>query len=254
MVDQIQSLIDSYIAWLRDKTSLREVGEWVEITTPFLDRHNDYIQIYARKENGAFVLTDDAYTIDDLRRSGCELRSPKRQSLLQVTLNGFGVQMDGDALVTRATPRDFGSRKHNLVQAILAVNDLFYLAPASVHSLFWEDVAEWLRLADVRFVERVKFTGKSGFDHMFDFVIPPSREAPERIVQAINRPNRDTAQKAAFSWFDTREVRTEASRAYAILNDSDHEPPADVIAALTRYDVRPIRWSERESVRAELAA
>ena len=33
--------------WLKDKTTLREVdGEWVEITTPYLDRHNDALQIY----------------------------------------------------------------------------------------------------------------------------------------------------------------------------------------------------------------
>jgi hypothetical protein len=30
------------------------------ITTPYLDRHNDTLQIYARSENGALVLTDDS--------------------------------------------------------------------------------------------------------------------------------------------------------------------------------------------------
>ena len=43
-------LIRSYYDWLKAKTSWREVNGWVEITTPYLDRHNDYIQIYLRQQ------------------------------------------------------------------------------------------------------------------------------------------------------------------------------------------------------------
>ena len=51
-VAEIEQLLHNYRAWLRDKTTLHEVnGEWVEITTPYLDRHNDALQIYIRAEN-----------------------------------------------------------------------------------------------------------------------------------------------------------------------------------------------------------
>ena len=63
MIEDIQRLLDVYHAWLKDKTALRQVGDWIEITTPYLDRHNGYLQIYARKSNGSYVLTDDGYTI-----------------------------------------------------------------------------------------------------------------------------------------------------------------------------------------------
>ena len=37
MVEEIDKLLDDYRAWLKDKTTLREVnGNWVEITTPYL--------------------------------------------------------------------------------------------------------------------------------------------------------------------------------------------------------------------------
>jgi hypothetical protein len=39
-----------------------------------------------------------------------------------------------------ASPDNFPSRKHSLVQAMLAVNDMFYLAVPMVTSLFYEDV------------------------------------------------------------------------------------------------------------------
>ena len=41
MIAEIQRLTDEYHVWLREKTILRSVDDWVEITTPYLDRHND---------------------------------------------------------------------------------------------------------------------------------------------------------------------------------------------------------------------
>ena len=254
MINEIQALLDQYIAWLKDKTALRQIKDCIEITTPYLDRHNDYIQIYVRRENESYILTDDGYTIEDLKRSGCELESKKRKDLLTMTLNGFGAKLEENALVIHASSENFPLRKHNLLQAMLAVNDLFYLAVPMVASLFLEDVTSWLNLNDIRYTPKIKFTGKSGYDHLFDFVIPASRKQPERILQTINRPSRETAQRVAFSWIDTKEVRPDNSRAYAFLNDSEHVPSASVIDALKNYDVNPVLWSRRNEVSEELAA
>jgi hypothetical protein len=254
MIQEIQRLLDDYHAWLKDKTALRQIDQWVEITTPYLDRHNDYVQIYAKPANGGFTLTDDGYTIDDLEQTGCKLESRKRQDLLRMTLNGFGVQMDGKALQVHASPDNFALRKHNLVQAMLAVNDMFYLAVPMVASVFYEDVVAWLDVHEIRYTPKVKFTGKTGYDHLFDFVIPKSRQQPERIIQTINRPSRDTAQAVVLSWIDTKEVRSPDSRAYALLNDSEQAVSSAVEDALRSYDVRPVAWSRREDLREELAA
>ena len=255
MIEEIQRLLDDYMAWLKDKTTLRKVSnEWVEITTPHLDRHNDYLQIYARKQNAGFVLTDDGYVIQDLEHSGCRLDTQKRQDLLRVTLAGFGVQNRNGVLEIHASPDDFALRKHNLIQAMLAVNDLFYLAVPMVASLFYEDVVAWLDLNEIRYTPKVKFTGISGYDHMFDFVVPKSRTQPERIILAVNRPSRDTAEAATFKWFDTKNVRPPDSRAYALLNDQDQTVPMSTVEALRNYDLMPVLWSKRDAVREELAA
>ncbi len=254
MINEIQDLLDRYLVWLKDKTALRQVKDSIEITTPYLDRHNDYMQIYVKRDNGGFILTDDGYTIGDLRQSGCELESKKRKDLLQLTLNGFGVKISNDEMFVHASAENFSFRKHSLIQAMLAVNDLFYLAVPMVSSLFWEDVMSWLNTYDVRYTPRVKFAGKSGYDHMFDFVIPASRKYPERILQAINRPNRDTVQSFAFSWIDTKDARPANSMSYALLNDTDHTPASNVVDALKNYGVRPILWSKREAMKEELVA
>jgi hypothetical protein len=254
MINEMQALMDQYWAWLRDKTTLRQVEDWIEITTPYLDRHNDLLQIYAKRRDGGYLLTDDGYVLTDLEQSGCKLDSARRQALLKMTLNGFGVQVMGQALEVHASSDNFALRKHNLVQAMLAINDLFYLASPVVASLFYEDVVAWLDLSDIRYTPKVKFTGKSGYDHLFDFVIPRSKQKPERILRAISRPCRDAAQAMAFSWIDTREVRSPESRAYTILNDSEHPISEGVLDAMRSYDVRSVLWSGREQARQELAA
>ena len=254
MIDQVQELLDQYWAWLKDKTKLREVGgEWVEITTPHLDRHNDYLQIYSRRQNGTLVLTDDGYIIGDLNRSGCRLDSPKRQALLNMTLAGFGVQLVDGRLEVHASAENFAMRKHNLLQAMLAVNDLFYLAKPIVESLFYEDVVAWLDANDIRYTPSVKFTGISGYDHHFHFAIPKSKKQPERIVQAITRPTRDNALLFINACGDTRQVRAPESTAYAVLNDEQPIPGA-VLEAFRNYDIRPVPWTERIDVVTELAA
>jgi len=254
MVSEVRDLIDKYVAWLRDKTGIREIGDYVEITTPYLDRHNDYLQIYLKKENGVFVLTDDGYIINDLEQSGCKIISPKREQLLKLTLNGLGVKKEGSALTVSATVENFALKKHNLIQAMLAINDMFYLAEPMVASIFYEDVVSWLDANDIRYTPRVKFTGSSGFDHSFDFVIPKSRSRPERILQTINRPNKDSATLLAFAWVDTKEVRSPEAKSYALLNDQEQSVPQEVIEALKNYEVTPIPWSQRENLRTDFAS
>lgn len=254
MIDEIRALLERYQVWLKDRTALREVNDWVEITTPYLDRHNDYLQIYAGRSNGDYLLTDDGYVLQDLQLSGCKLDSKKRQDLLSMTLKGFGIRLEGDRLEVKASAKEFPMRKHNLVQAMLAINDLFYLATPMVASVFYEDVEAWLELEEIRYTPKVKFTGKSGYDHLFDFVIPKSKLKPERILRAINSPNRDTAEALAFAWIDTKDARPPASQAYAVLNDSEKSPPTAVVDALRSYGVHPVLWSNRETARPELAA
>lgn len=254
MMDELDALLDGYARWLRNKSALRPVNdEYVEITTPYLDRHNDYTQIYVRRRNGGYLLTDGGETIDDLRSSGCDVDTPKRASLLTRSLNAFGVRRVDDALVVEASSNDFALRKHNLIQAVLAVDDLFYLAQPMVASLFLEDVGVWLRDSDIRFSENVKLTGTSGYDHTFHFLIPSSRRAPERLVRAVNRPSREMAESLAFAWIDLRNVRPSDAKMYAIFNDERELSPS-MIGAVRNYGITPVPWSERAEFLDELAA
>ena len=265
MVDEIQKLMEEYWRWLRDRTVLRQTGDVVEITTPYLDRHNDYLQIYVKRQNDEFLITDNGYIIDDLEMSGCQMSSPKRRALLRKTLAGFGVQCRDNALEVRASPKNFSLRKHSLMQAILSVDDLFYTTRSKTASLFNEDVENWLDLSEIRYVSKTKLSGKSGYDHFFDFVVPHSKAAPERLIRAVNRPSRESVQAAVFSWQDTQKSRPSfKSKMYVFLNDSEDSGSfakpqkqgisSNIINALKNDGILPVLWSGRDDVRPDLAS
>src|SRR5271165_2892959 len=244
--EECRQLVDAYVEWLRRGLSAESVGEAYELTTPFLDRHNDHLQIYAARQNGKIVLSDDGYILSDLRTSGLELTTPKRKVVLETALRGFGVQLEGNRLMVEASPRNLGQRVHALVQAMLAVHDMFIMAQPRVATFFWEDVRGFLDEHRIRYSPRVKLAGRTGYDHAIDFLIPRSTEAPERLVQAINAPNKNTIGGYLFVLGDTREARGEAAEAFAFLNDREREVGGDVIEALEAYQVKPALWSRRE--------
>lgn len=241
-----QQLIDSYVDWLKKGLSLETLDATCELTTPFLDRHNDHLQIYATKNNGKIVLSDDGYILSDLRTSGLDLKTPKRKVVIDSILNGFGVHMEGNQLLIEANVRNLGQRLHALVQAMLAVNDMFVMAQSRVSTFFWEDVRAFLDENDIRYSPRVKITGRSGFDHAIDFLIPKSKKRPERLIQAINSPSKNAIEVYLFSLGDTRVIRGEQSETYAFLNDQDHAVGEEVVEALAVYNVKPAIWSERK--------
>jgi hypothetical protein len=248
--EECQKLINSYVDWLHQGLSVQEVGGACELTTPFLDRHNDHLQVYALRQNGKIILSDDGYILSDLRTSGLEVDTPKRKMVLDSVLNGLGVRMANNQLLVEASAKNLPQRLHSLVQAMLAINDLFVMAQPRVASFFFEDVRAFLDSHDIRYTSRVKLAGKSGYDHGVDFLIPKSKNRPERILQAIAAPKRDNI--FAYLWIlnDTRAARTADSsnetEAYAILNDQENSVGGDVIEALTAYHVSPVVWSHRD--------
>jgi hypothetical protein len=253
---ECQKLIDSYVGWLRQGLSAEDAGEACELTTPFLDRHNDHLQVYAVRRNGNITLSDDGYILSDLRTSGLDVDTPKRKMVLDSVLNGLGVKVEGAQLMIEASPSNLGQRLHSLVQAMLAINDMFVMAQPRVASLFFEDVKMFLERHEVRYTARVKLAGKSGYDHGIDFLIPRSPKRPERILQAIASPKRDNIFAYLWTLSDTRAARTAESQveAYAFLNDQGQLVGGDVLEALTTYEVVPAVWSDRERFVEALAS
>ena len=249
----MKELIDSYIAWLKEKIDCRQINGHYEITTPFLNHLNDHIQFYLKRdERNRILMTDDGETIGNLELAGLDVSTPARKRELDSILNGFGVAIKGRELVTTATPETFPKRKHNFLQALMAVDDLYVIASPRVESYFLEDVTNFLIQNKIRFSRDIILQGKSSFQHKFDFLIPGSQKASERIIKAVSSPRKQNIIAYLFSFEDTKLARN--NEGIMILNDVEKEIAPDVSEAIDQYGILDFPWTKREELKERLAA
>ena len=239
----IQKLITEYAEWLKSEITFEKIGEYYEITTPYLDNANDYLQIYVRQEGNEIYFTDDAYTINNLKMSGIQFTGNRKEHLNKI-LRQYGIDLNGDELVAKAPIHAFPQKKHMFVQAMLRVDDMFALSRSRVSSYFLDDVQTFFDQQDIFYSDNVQFVGKSGFSHNYDFLLQRNKTKPERLCQAVNNPNKSNMGNIIFKWNDTKPSRKEDSQLIVLLND-DNNIAKGVEEAFENYAVKVVRWSDR---------
>lgn len=239
----IHALINDYAMWLKSEITFEKIGEYYEITTPYLDNANDYLQIYVRQEGNDIYFTDDSATIQGLKMGGFQF-TPNRKAHLQRILNQYGVKLRGDELTAKAPIRGFAQKKHLFIQAMLRIDDMFAISKSKVTSLFLDDIQAFFEEKEIYYSDNVQFTGVSGFTHNYDFLLQRTKKKPERLCQAINNPNKSSMGNILFAWNDTKPSRKEDSELIVILNDQNNIARG-VEDAFFNYDAKVIRWSER---------
>ncbi|MGC6411199.1 MAG: DUF1828 domain-containing protein [Candidatus Puniceispirillaceae bacterium] len=244
---EVETLTKSYLQWLGDKTDIEQVSDdFVTITTPQLDRHNDALQIIVtRDKDGVYTLSDDGWTIMDLQASGCEINSSKRSSLLSEITNGFGVRVEDGVLLATTSAKTFSEKKHDLLQAMLSVNDLFFTSSTYARSFFMEDVGNWFENNDIIYSPSVKFTGKSGLTHQFDFLVPG--RGNDNMIKTMNNPTNQSAKNLIMASDDIRKIRPRKATSFAFINDAVDADLDSVISALANCEVKPVLWSKRDT-------
>jgi hypothetical protein len=254
----INTFKNQYLDFLKQNINYQKItDDVVSVTAPFLDRNNDFTEIYIiDSHDNNFILTDDGYTIKNLEMSGLEFDSKKRREALQTTLNRYGIDVGTDSsLYIKTSLADMPMNKHALMQCILSVNDLYTLSRDSIMSFFIEDVVDYFDKNDIRYSQDVDFRGKSGLIHNFDFLISKTKKFPERIIKVISDPTKNTNIDAAlFALTDIQGFRNTPFKSYAIINDTEKEIKSNRLAAFSNCNVIPLLWRKIEDHKEELAS
>lgn len=257
MNTELKILIDDYYKWLRSQTHLIDDNEtdWTAISTPYTGIFNDGIEIYCRRHNGNWTLTDGGDSLKLLEEVGVNIsRSKKRKRILQRIINNYGINLNKDELTVEATDKNFIQKKHYLLQALLEVHELEQLAEHTVKSLFKEDVESYLDDQNILYTKDVKFTGFNGLDYHFDFQIPKRKK--EYVLKAANSLQKNTISSFVYSWRNVKKLRekniSKEFDAALILNDIEYEPKSDLLEALQVEDVEIYYWSNKERLKEVL--
>lgn len=248
-----------YQEWIKQEVVFNNIeSNVVRIDTPFFDRHNDSIIIYAVNNlDNSITLTDGAYTIDDLEVDGVNLmRSPAKLRILSEQLNLYGVKLATDdmSLFVKTNLEDFPSAKHRLVQAMLFTNDMFLSSYKHSKNFFLEDVAQFLEENDIRAMRNAQFTGSTGMIHKYEFSISGIRDIPDKLIKVLNSPTNDIYAKALTTDVKyTNDVVTRPTTFYAIVNDSEKKIRPSIKSLLEEENIKVINFSEKSEYIPELS-
>lgn len=246
---------DDYVKWLYENIEQYKISQNIyRITFPFLDRNNDCTEIYIKIDGNNYTLTDDGETIGELELSNFNLfSSQKRVDIFNRILLAHGVKKsDDNELYIICSKEELPQKKHMLSQCMIKVSDLFYTAKNTVQSLFLEDVQNYLDEKDIRYTPNVSFPGISGLITNYDFAIPKSKHAPERILKVVNNIDQTQANSIMFLWNDTRQMRDDDSVLYVFLQDKGRKISDTITTSLKNYNIIPVAWSLRTHYTNEL--
>lgn len=247
---------DGYFKWLYDNTIEFNINDNTSrLTLPYLDRNNDCTEIFVKKTDDGYVITDDGETLSELYLSNLNLfSSKKRTTIFNQILLAHGITKSADdELFISCSREELYQKIHMLTQCMIKVSDLFYTAKNNIQSLFIEDVHAFLDEQDIRYSPDISFPGISGLTTNYDFVIPKYKDAPERIIKVVNNIDQAQTNSILFLWNDTSKARADYSSVlYVFMQDNDKKIPASVITSMNNYNVVPVKWSKRKDYVAEL--
>lgn len=240
----VKSLVDEYIDFLKHNITYKQVERGYEITTPFLDEKNDWIQLYISEVNGEeIILSDGGACLSYWEDLGINL-TPKRSEQLHNILKTFGVNLSYDnCLTTRCTVKDFAKKKHALLQAIIKVNDLSTTAQTRTTIDFSKDVSDYFDKNEIYYMENISIIGKTGFVHTYDFSLSRTKAFNERFCKTLNKLNRANVVNTLFGWQETREQRKGSCDLIVFANETAKSSDT-FIRGLSEYGIDTIPKSE----------
>lgn len=247
----IEPLLNQYHDFVKSRTIVQEKTgtEWLSIATPYLDMHNDAVEVYAKRNNGTIQLNDDGQTLRNLNLYGIDFnRTGKRQDILESILLTYGIKLSGDELAVEANEKNFPQKKLNLLSAISEINDLYVLSKPTVASVFKDDVRDYLDEHQIIYTPHFISKGSIGLEFTFDFQIAYRKK--EIVIKTFNSLNKNNLINFLYTWEDIKQVRTKLTNkevvGLAVVNDEIKEPKPELIEALIAKGSQIIFWKERE--------
>lgn len=240
--------INEYYNWLKSNTQVQQLKSgWTEIGTPFMDRHNDGLTIYAKLDGDTITLSDDGYIIADLAMDGFQFSGKKRRDLLHSTLSSYGIQNVDNELTMVTSREKYPADLHLFIQALIAVNDMFVLSKPNAKNIFYEDVASYLDAEQIIYTPSFIAKGSTGLEFNFNFHV--AGRTSEILINTFNNLNQQMLSAFLFNWQDIRDERQKQSKkkvsGLAIINDLEKSVDSKYLKALSHKGTEYILFSEK---------
>jgi hypothetical protein len=139
---KIEKIERDFKAKVCDKIRLASEGmDRFRVFTPFLFEDGDHLAIVLKREDSAWILSDEGHTYMHLTYDMDEkdLQRGTRQKIVTNTLSTFHVEDREGELLLRISDGEFGNALYSFIQVLMKVTDVSFLSREQVRSTFMED-------------------------------------------------------------------------------------------------------------------
>jgi|SRR5699024_2401990 len=247
----IGDLKEIYNDWINKSIKFNDHVEFIEIETPFVDMHHDFIHLVLFKDKNNFTISDDGHILNELDMLGVDVKSTEsRQKYFMKKLRIFGVKhnpQSDELYISFDNLSEFPNKQHSLIQCMIHVSDMLQTARKNVLNIFTEDIKLFFDDNMIIYTPEPSFIGKSGNAQTFDFVIPHTKKVKEKLIKAINKPTSQNYKNAVFPFIEINEVRPDSDY-YILANDSEEHISDKFISSVESWGVKVVPWSNKEKV------
>ncbi len=168
------------------------------------------------------TLTDDGYTIFGLENNGVSINKFKNVKDFEEHLSAYGIKYNDKTheIFVQTNFKNFNKSKHNLLQCLIFVNDMYLLSNPKSQNIFTEDVANKLDEHNIYYGRDIPIIGSSGVVHNFDFLLA-LRKIKRKFINVISNPNNSMIIKSKITdAMQKKNKRHRQNEFIFILNDS----------------------------------
>lgn len=198
-------------------------GEFLELSTPFLDPEGDLINIFVKPESKRIVVTDAGETHRNLFNYGIPIQLTKnRKKILDDVLSIYRINNTDSELwleINRVDDVSMGIMR--MGQTITRILDLVYTTRYVPKTNFNNRVFKFLMDNRINVEQDYRIIGGSGEEHKVDFKVFESKKI--KLVKTLSAKDISGANilvsKTFRSWYDIN--RADASKKLTLLDDEN---------------------------------
>lgn len=247
----MKEIITGYYDWLKSNLEIKEIGDYFEEVTPFLDNRNDSISIYQKYlSNDCIQISDGGFIMDEFEILSIDVSKGKRKEVFDYLLSSYHIELKDGELITTTSVSNYYTYKHFFIQGILKLEDMYLLNRHTVKNTFQEDVLSFLDDNEITYSDDIKISGRSKLDHNIDILIPGKKH--EGLIKLANNLDTNTVKANIFTFEDIIGARKKQSKFFVLINDKNSKTKKKYTDAFNQYDIKTLNWSDKKDISYQL--
>jgi hypothetical protein len=230
----------------------KEQGELVRVRTPFMYPDGGIIDVYVRRHDGGYSVSDLGETLGWLRMNSLSAkRSPKQNRLIEDACLTLGLELFRGQLFARAHGDPaLATAIMRVGQGAIRVADLWFTTRTRNVESVTDEVADFLGERRIAFDRAVKHSGRSGRSWVVDF--QTRTEARSALVFVLASGSRAMARRVAdhvvAGWHDLQHLKTVPDTRFISLFDDTSDVWSDEDFGLVESLSDICRWSRPDEL------